>query len=81
MNTTRHSYLGIAIARHYRIILNLNKMNILKIVKGVNTAIAVGGTVVTVYQTMHSVFKWYEKKHGKKKEQKPITRPIIRGNR
>ena len=82
MNTTRHSYPGIAIARHYRITLNLNKMNILKIVKGVNTAIAVGGTVVTVYQTMHSVFKWYEKKHGKKKkEEKPITRPIIRGNR
>lgn len=81
MNTLRHSYPGIAIAQHYRIILNLNKMNILKIVKGVNTAIAVGGTVVTVYQTMHSVFKWYEKKHGKKKEQKPITRPIIRGNR
>ena len=81
MNTIRHSYPGITIARHYRIILNLNKMNILKIVKGVNTASAVGGTVVTVYQTMHSVFKWYEKKHGKKKEQKPITRPIIRGNR
>ena len=81
MNTIRHSYPGITIARHYWITLNLKNMNILKIVKGVNTAIAVGGTVVTVYQTMHSVFKWYEKKHGKKREQKPITRPIIRGNR
>ncbi len=56
-------------------------MDILKVIKGINTAIAVGGTVVTAYQTMHSVFKWYEKKYGKKKEEKPITRPIIRGNR
>lgn len=57
----------------------MKNMNILKIIKGVNTAIAVGGTAVTVCQTMYSVFKWYEKKHGKKKEEKPITRPIIKG--
>ena len=56
-------------------------MNILKIVKGVNTAIAVGGTVVTAYQAMHKVFKWYEKKHGAKKQKnnQPIIRPIIKG--
>jgi len=56
-------------------------MNILRVLKGVNTAIAVGGTVVTVYQTMNKVFKWYEKCHGTKKNKKEekITRPIIRG--
>lgn len=53
-------------------------MNPLKIIKHVNTAIAVGGTVVTAYQAMQKVFKWYEKKHGSKKEE-PITRPIIKG--
>ena len=54
----------------------------MKIIKGINTALAVGGTVVTVGQTMYSVFKWYEKKHGKKskKDDTPI-RPVIRGNR
>jgi hypothetical protein len=57
-------------------------MDILKIAKGVNTAIAIGGTVVTAYQAMNSVFKWYEKKYGKKKNgENPVIRPIIRGNR
>lgn len=55
--------------------------DIVKIAKGFNTAVAVGGTVVTVYQTMRSVFKWYEKKYGKKKENEPVVRPIIKGNR
>lgn len=56
-------------------------MNILKTLKYANTAIAVGGTVITVCQTMHKVFKWYEKKHGSGKDKKkdPITRPIIKG--
>ena len=56
-------------------------MNILKTLKYANTAIAVGGTVITVCQTMHKVFKWYEKKHGsgKGKKKDPITRPIIKG--
>ena len=55
-------------------------MNMMKIIKGINTALAVGGTVVTVGQTMYGVFKWYEKKHGKKrkKDETPI-RPIIKG--
>jgi hypothetical protein len=53
-------------------------MNPLKIVKYVNTAMAVGGTVITVYQGMQKVFKWYEKKHGSKK-QEPITRPVVKG--
>ena len=35
-------------------------MNILRVLKGVNTAIAVGGTVVTVYQTMNKVFKYID---------------------
>ena len=57
-------------------------MDILKIAKGINTAIAIGGTVVTAYQAMNSVFKWYEKKYGKKKNgENPVIRPIIRGNR
>ena len=56
-------------------------MNMLKLLKGINTAAAVGGAAVTVCQTMYSVFKWYEKKHGGKKQENPITRPIIRGNR
>lgn len=54
-------------------------MNLLKVIKGVNTALAVGSTVVTAYQAMHGVFKWYEKKYGSKKEDKPVIRPIIRG--
>ena len=56
-------------------------MNPLKIIKYVNTAIAVGGTVVTTYQAMMKVAKWYNKKYGgnKKKEEPPITRPVIRG--
>jgi hypothetical protein len=55
-------------------------MNILRVLKGVNTAIAVGGTVVTVCQTMNKVFKWYEKKHGSGNSRKePIVRPIIKG--
>lgn len=53
-------------------------MNPLKLMKYANTAIAVGGTVVTVCQAMHKVFKWYEKKHGTKKDE-PIVRPIIKG--
>ena len=54
-------------------------MDILKITKNVNTALAIGSTVVAVYQTMYSVFKWYEKKYGSKKQEKRITRPIIKG--
>ena len=53
-------------------------MNPLKLMKYANTAIAVGGTAVTVCQAMYKVFKWYEKKHGTKKDE-PIIRPIIKG--
>lgn len=52
----------------------------MKILKGINTAVAVGGTAVTVGQAMYGVFKWYEKKHGKKKGE-PIVRPIIKGGK
>ena len=54
-------------------------MDILKTLKYANTAIAVGGTVITVCQTMHKVFKLYEKKHGSGRKKDPITRPIIKG--
>jgi hypothetical protein len=54
-------------------------MNLLKVAKNVNTLIAVGGTVVTVCEGAYKVFKWYEKKHGSKKEKEPIVRPIIKG--
>ena len=56
-------------------------MNPLKFIKYINTAIAVGGTVITTYQTMIKVAKWYDKKYGKKKKKNdaPITRPIIKG--
>ena len=54
-------------------------MNLLKVAKNVNTLIAVGGTVVTVCESAYKVFKWYEKKYGSKKEEKPIVRPVIKG--
>ena len=56
-------------------------MNIGKIIKSIDTAIAIGGTVATAYQAMYSVFRWYEEKYGKKRDEKPITRPIIRGGK
>ena len=55
-------------------------MNIKTIIKGVNLAMTVGGTVITVGEVMYKTFKWYEKKHGKKeKTDKIVTRPIIKG--
>ena len=48
-----------------------------RIIKKVNTVIGVAGTAITAYQTMMGIFKWFEKKHGKKQE--PIIRPIIKG--
>jgi hypothetical protein len=53
-------------------------MNIKTIIKGVNLAISVGGTVVTVGEIMYKTFKWYEKKYGKK-EDEIVTKPIIKG--
>jgi hypothetical protein len=55
-------------------------MNIKTIIKGVNLAMTVGGTVITVGEVMYKTFKWYEKKHGKKeKADKIVTKPIIKG--
>mgnify|MGYP007104083545 CR=1 FL=1 len=57
-------------------------MNIKQIINGVNLALTVGGTVVTVGEVMYKTFKWYEKKHGKKdKKEKVITKPIIKGGK
>ena len=55
-------------------------MNIKQIINGVNLALTVGGTVVTVGEVMYKTFKWYEKKHGKKsKKRQEVARPIIKG--
>ena len=58
-------------------------MNIKTIIKGINLAVTVGGTAITVAEAMYNTFKWYEKKHGKKskKEGKIVTKPIIKGGK
>jgi hypothetical protein len=50
----------------------------LGLVKKINTVITIAGAVVTTYQTMEKVAKWFEKKHGKK-DNEPIIRPVIKG--
>jgi hypothetical protein len=55
-------------------------MNIKTIVKGINLAMTVGGTAITLGQVMYKTFKWYENKHGKKEKKNDIiTKPIIKG--
>jgi hypothetical protein len=55
-------------------------MRIKQIINGVNLALTVGGTAVTVGEVMYKTFKWYEKKYGKKEnKEKVITKPIIKG--
>ena len=54
-------------------------MNIIGIFKKTNTVVEIATAVITAYQTMNSVFKWYEKKHGNKNKQQPLVRPIIKG--
>ena len=55
-------------------------MNIKQILNGVNLALTVGGTALTVGEVMYKTFKWYEKKYGKKeKKDKIVTKPIIKG--
>jgi hypothetical protein len=55
-------------------------MSIKQIINGVNLALTVGGTAVTVGEVMYKTFKWYEKKHGNKTNTNTnITRPIIKG--
>jgi hypothetical protein len=51
----------------------------LGLIKKINTVVAVAGTVYTTYETMVKVAKWFEKKHGNKKKNQPIVRPIIKG--
>jgi hypothetical protein len=50
----------------------------LDLIKKVNTVITIAGAVVTTYQAMTKVAKWFEKKHGNKKDNS-ITRPVIKG--
>ena len=54
-------------------------MSIKQIINGVNLALTVGGTAVTVGEVMYKTFKWYEKKYGSKKQENTIIRPIIKG--
>ena len=50
----------------------------LGIIKKINTIITIAGAAYTTYDTMMKAFKWYEKRHGGKKDT-PIIRPIIKG--
>lgn len=47
----------------------------------IDTVIGVVGIAATAVELMMKVAKWYNKKYGgnKKKEEPPITRPIIKG--
>ena len=47
------------------------------ILRKIDTAITVIGIAAYAYDIMHQAFKWYEKKHGNKKEE--ISRPIVKG--
>ena len=49
------------------------------ILKKIDTIITVVGAAVSTYQLMTKTFKWYERKYGKGKNKKDITRPIIKG--
>ena len=48
------------------------------ILKKIDTIITVVGAAVSTYQLMTKTFKWYERKYGKGKDKKDITRPIIK---
>lgn len=56
-------------------------MNLKTILKGINLAMTVGGTVITAGEVMYKTFQWYEKKHGKKKNNDVVVRPIIKGGK
>ena len=47
------------------------------IIKKIDTAVTVIGLAASAYDIMHKTFKWFEKKHGKGKEE--ISRPIVKG--
>ena len=47
------------------------------ILKKIDTAITAIGLAASAYDIMQRTFKWYEKKHGNKKEE--ISRPIVKG--
>jgi hypothetical protein len=51
---------------------------IIQNLKGLNTVITIGGIAVTSFELMIKAFKWYEKRHGKKKKE-DFSRPIIKG--
>lgn len=44
-----------------------------------NTILTVAGTAATTFEIMIKVFKWYEKRHGKKNKKEDFSRPIIKG--
>ena len=46
--------------------------------KELDTIIAVGSFAVTSFELMMKAFKWFEKRHGKKKKE-DYSRPIIKG--
>ena len=51
----------------------------MRMLKKIDTIITVVGAAVSTYQLMTKAFKWYERKYGKGKDKKDITRPIIKG--
>jgi len=51
----------------------------MKNLKGFNTILTVGSIAMTSFELMMKVFKWYEKRHGKKNNKDSLTRPIIKG--
>lgn len=51
----------------------------LKILKGINTAIAVVSAVGSTFGVMYKTFKWFEKKHGNKNKKEDYSRPVIKG--
>jgi len=52
---------------------------IMKNLKGFNTILTVGSIAMTSFELMMKVFKWYEKRHGKKNNKDSLTRLIIKG--
>lgn len=50
----------------------------MKNLKGLDTIIAVGTLAISSFELMMKAFKWYEKRHGKKKKE-DYSRPIIKG--
>lgn len=48
--------------------------------KTFDTVLTVVGLVATTFEVMIKTFRWYEKRHNKKKEKKEdYSRPIIKG--